>query len=48
MLEEVLASPGTRLTLKLTNGLSVAGSKQLARNGSTMTVTADKAQCWAD
>jgi hypothetical protein len=42
MLEEVLASPGTRLTLKLTNGLSVAGSKQLARNGSTMTVTADK------
>lgn len=42
MLEEVLASPGTRLTLKLTNGVSVAGNKQLARNGSTLTVTADK------
>ena len=42
MLEEVLASPGMRLTLKLTSGLSVAGNKQLARNGSTLTVTADK------
>ena len=42
MLEEVLASPGTRLTLKLTNGVSVAGNRQLARNGSTLAVTADK------
>ena len=42
MLADVLASPGTRLTLDLSNMLSVAGDKQLRRNGSTVTVTADK------